>query len=220
MKMIVGLGNPGSEYAKTRHNAGFMVVDRLCALHARGEVAKGRFGAATIDATIAGEKCLLLKPTTYMNLSGRAVAEAVRFYKIDPIADMLVIVDDLYLPVGRVRARSGGSAGGHNGLSDIQRAIGTDAYPRVRVGVGLRPNGGKPPMMDQADFVLSRFGADEEDDLNASIETAAKAAATFVQRGIDVCMNECNAPASEPKRAAEDSKTTRERPVDGSERKD
>lgn len=220
MKMIVGLGNPGSEYTRTRHNAGFMVVDRLCAQHAQGQPAKGRFGAATVEATIGGEKCLLLKPTTFMNLSGRAVAEAVRFYKLDPIADMIVIVDDLYLPVGRVRARAGGGAGGHNGLADIQRAIGTDAYPRVRVGVGLRPNGGKPPMMDQADYVLSRFGAEEEDDLNASVEAAAKAAATFVGRGIDACMNECNAPAGETRRLAEDAKTTRERPVDGSERKD
>lgn len=194
MKLIVGLGNPGSEYTRTRHNAGFMVVDALASTFAPGAIAKGRFQSVTLDATIDGEKCLLLKPTTYMNLSGQAVGEAARFFKIDPIVDMLVIVDDLYLPTGTIRLRSGGGAGGHNGLSDIQRAIGSDAYPRLRVGVGMQPNGGKPAQMNQSDFVLSRFMSEEAPLLEASIAKAAQAAACFATKGINGAMNQFNAP--------------------------
>jgi PTH1 family peptidyl-tRNA hydrolase len=194
MKLIVGLGNPGNEYTKTRHNAGFMVVDALASKHAPGAVAKGRFQSVTLDATIDGEKCLLLKPTTYMNLSGQAVGEAVRFFKIDPLVDMLVIVDDLYLATGAIRLRSGGGAAGHNGLSDIQRALGSDAYPRLRVGVGMQPNGGKPSQMNQSDFVLSRFTSEETPLLEASIAKAALAAACFATKGIAGAMNQFNAP--------------------------
>lgn len=194
MKLIVGLGNPGNEYTRTRHNAGFMVVDALASKHAPGAIAKGRFQSVTLDATIDGEKCLLLKPTTYMNLSGQAVGEAVRFFKVDPLVDMLVIVDDLYLATGSIRLRSGGGAGGHNGLSDIQRALGSDAYPRLRVGVGMQPNGGKPAQMNQSDFVLSRFTSEETPLLEASIAKAALAAACFATKGINGAMNQFNAP--------------------------
>lgn len=193
MKMIIGLGNPGPEYAKTRHNAGFMVVDRLWACHARGEVARGRFQSATVEATISGEKCLLMKPTTFMNLSGRAVADAIRFYKADPAADVLVVVDDLYLPVGKVRVRPGGGTGGHNGLESIEQALGRDDYPRLRVGVGLSPSGGKPPLMDQADFVVSRFTREEEEMLEPALARAARAAEAFVAGGLARCMNVYNA---------------------------
>lgn len=201
MKLIVGLGNPGNEYTKTRHNAGFMVVDALASKFAPGAVAKGRFQSVTLDATIDGEKCLLIKPTTYMNLSGQSVGEAVRFFKIDPLVDMLVVVDDLYLPTGAIRLRSGGGAGGHNGLSDIQRAIGSDAYPRLRVGVGMQPNGGKPSQINQADFVLSRFMSEETPLLEGAIAKAAQAAACFATKGISSAMNQFNAP--EPSKKAE-----------------
>ncbi len=205
MKLIVGLGNPGSEYTRTRHNAGFMVVDALASKHAPGAIAKGRFQSVTLDAIIDGEKCLLLKPTTYMNLSGQAVNEAARFFKIDPVVDMLVIVDDLYLPTGAIRLRSGGGAGGHNGLSDIQRAIGSDAYPRLRVGVGLQPNGGKPAQINQSDFVLSRFMSEETTLLDASIAKAVQAAACFATKGIATAMNQFNAPEA-PKAPKPESK--------------
>lgn len=192
MKVIVGLGNPEAKYTKTRHNAGFMVVDRLIARHAAGEVLKSRFNAATTEASIGGERCLLVKPTTYMNRSGTAVAEAVRFYKVDSGCDLLVVVDELYLPVGRIRINPKGSAAGHNGLSDIQRALGTDEYPRLRVGVGLQPDGGKPSFMDQADFVLGQFTSEEEPLLQPSLDRAAAAAESFVQRGLDAAMNAFN----------------------------
>jgi PTH1 family peptidyl-tRNA hydrolase len=130
-----------------------------------------------------------MKPTTYMNRSGLAVADAVRFYKIDLGTDLLVIVDDLYLPVGAVRLRPGGGTGGHNGLADIQRTLGSDVYPRLRIGVGVQPDGGKPPMINQADFVLSRFLDDELPDLNASLDRAALAAESFITRGLAPAMN-------------------------------
>lgn len=199
MKMIIGLGNPGTEYARTRHNAGFMVVDRLHARHGTGEPVKSRFAAATAEVNIQGERCLLVKPLTYMNLSGRSVAEAVRFYKADPALDLLVVVDDLYLPVGKVRVRPGGGSGGHNGLESIQQLLARDDYPRLRVGVGMRPNGGKPPLMDQADFVLSRFTEEEQLDLNSSLDKAVQAAEVFVTRGLDACMNTFNAEPRPPR---------------------
>jgi PTH1 family peptidyl-tRNA hydrolase len=199
MKLIVGLGNPGNDYARTRHNAGFMVVDLLGARFAAGSVPKGRFQGLTIDASIAGEKCVLLKPTTYMNLSGNSVAEAVRFYKVEPTQDLLVLVDDLYLPVGAIRLRAGGGSGGHNGLTDIHRALGTDAYPRLRIGVGVGESGGKPPHIHQADFVLSRFSPDEVRALDASLARAADATEVFVSRGLPAAMNAFNAPDPKPR---------------------
>lgn len=193
MKVIVGLGNPGLQYERTRHNAGFMAIDRLARSHARGSIAKARFSAACLDAEIAGEKCLLLKPTTYMNLSGRSIAEAIHFYKLVPATDLLVLVDDVALPVGTIRLRADGSAGGHNGLADIERALGSAVYPRCRIGVGA-----KPAHMVQADWVLSRFAAEEQPDLDRSIERAAEAAVSFVEKGIEVAMNRFNTRISEP----------------------
>jgi PTH1 family peptidyl-tRNA hydrolase len=198
MKLIVGLGNPGSEYAKTRHNAGFMVVDRLCAAFGAGAPVRARFQAATVEASIGSGRCLLMKPTTFMNLSGRSLAEAVRFYKSDPATDVLVVVDDLYLPTGAVRLKPGGGAAGHNGLASIQQLLGSDAYPRLRVGVGRQPDGGKPPQMDQADFVLSRFTVEEEALLDGALAKAAKAGETFVTRGLAHAMNVANAGPQRP----------------------
>lgn len=195
MKLIVGLGNPGSQYARTRHNAGFQAADRLCAKVAPGAIPKARFSAVATDLTIGAEKCLVLKPTTYMNRSGQAVAEALNFYKLDPASDLLVIVDDLYLPCGAVRLRPGGGTGGHNGLEDIQRALGRDDYARLRLGVGLLPSGGKPPLIDQADFVLSRFNAEEETLLDAAVKKAADGAEAWASLGLSAAMNRVNAPA-------------------------
>jgi PTH1 family peptidyl-tRNA hydrolase len=193
MKLIVGLGNPGSQYTRTRHNAGFMVVERLHAAFAKSELPKARFKSLAIEATIGPERCLLLKPNTYMNLSGQAVAEAVGFYKVSPQEDLLVVVDDLYLPTGKCRLLGSGGAGGHNGLIDIERALSTDAYPRLRVGVGIQPSGGKPSMMNQADFVLSRFTSDEEPLLLASITKAASGVEAWVNKGLSHAMNLTNA---------------------------
>ncbi len=133
MKLIVGLGNPGPEYAKTRHNVGFMAIDRLAQRHGLSG-AKTKFHAGVLEGPVAGEKCLLLQPMTYMNRSGKAVAEAVNFYKL-ALEDVMIIVDDIALPCGTIRLRTAGSAGGHNGLADIQRALSSNAYPRLRIGV-------------------------------------------------------------------------------------
>lgn len=194
MKLIVGLGNPGAQYTKTRHNAGFMVVDRLEAKYGGGAVPKSRFQSVAIDVSIDGEKCLLLRPTTFMNRSGQAVGEAVAFFKIDAYQDLLVVVDDLYLPTGAARLRPGGGTGGHNGLTDIQRALGGDMYPRLRVGVGQLPDGGKPAQFNQADYVLSRFGDEEEALLGGAIVSAASAVVTWATKGLDAAMNALNAP--------------------------
>ncbi len=199
MKLIVGLGNPGPQFTKTRHNVGFMVVDRLVRAHGAGEPVKARFNAATVEVTLSGERCLLLKPTTFMNLSGRAVGEAVRFFKLDLAAEMLVIVDDLYLPTGQIRMKPSGSAGGHNGLTSIEQLMARDDYPRLRIGVGQLPAGGKPPLMDQADYVLSRFSADEEPLLETSLTKATKAVEMYVAKGLTHAMNFANAGAPPPK---------------------
>ncbi|MBS0196754.1 MAG: aminoacyl-tRNA hydrolase [Planctomycetes bacterium] len=193
MKLIVGLGNPGTQYSKTRHNAGFMVVDRLAEKHGRGEPVRARFQAATTEVNISGEKCLLMKPTTYMNRSGQSVGEAVRFFKSDPVVDVIVVVDDLYLPTGAVRLRPGGGTGGHNGLESISQLLARDDYPRLRVGVGQLPGGGKPAFIDQADFVLSRFTEEEEPLLKGAIDKGVASVETFIARGLAHAMNFANA---------------------------
>lgn len=189
MKVIVGLGNPGLQYERTRHNAGFMAVDRLARRHAAGAVPRARFQGVTVEGVLppAGERCLLLKPTTYMNRSGQSVAEAVRFYKLDPSADLLVIVDDLYLPCGAIRLRAGGSAAGHNGLFDIERALGTDAYPRCRVGIDA------PGMVPQADYVLGRFSQEQWSQADPAIDRACDAAEVWASSGLTAAMNKFNA---------------------------
>lgn len=192
MKLLVGLGNPEGRYAKTRHNAGFMVIDRLLGKFGGGEPLKARFNSACAEASVAGERVLFMKPTTYMNRSGQAVGEAVRFFKINASGDLLVITDDIYLPVGVIRLKPGGGTGGHNGLDDIHRALGSDAYPRLRVGVGMRPNGGKPAYMDQADFVLQGFTSEDQPDVEASLDRAAQACEAFITKGLPAAMNAFN----------------------------
>lgn len=208
MKVIVGLGNPGQQYTKTRHNAGFMVVDRLAGAFAKGEPIRGRFNAATMEATISGERCLLVKPTTFMNRSGQSVGEVVHFFKLEPAKDLLVLTDDIALPVGTIRLKPGGGAGGHNGLLDIQRALDSDLFPRLRIGVGA-----KPPLMDQADWVLSRFMEEESPALESSLDKAAKACEIFIAKGLDAAMNASNAPPPDPNRPRRERPPPKDQPT-------
>ena len=187
MKLIVGLGNPGKTYERTRHNAGFMAVDALAREVAPGEPVRAKFSGDLVEASLGGEKCLILKPMTYMNRSGAAVGEAVRFYKLLPATDLLVVTDDIYLPVGALRLRAEGGDGGHNGLLDVARALGSNAYPRLRIGAGE-----KPPFMDQADWVLSRFTEDEWPVVDESTRRAAKACLMFAREGLAKAMNTFN----------------------------
>lgn len=193
MKLLVGLGNPGSQYEKTRHNAGFFVIDRLSKRWGTGELPKGRFSGICQEVAIKGTRCLLLKPTTYMNLSGKAVAEAVNFYKLDPAQDLLVLVDDVALPTGSIRVRASGSAGGHNGLTDIQRALGSENYPRLRIGIDARP-----AQMKLEDYVLGRFTAEQSALLEPAINKAADASEVFVTDGLTKAMNTYNAAPPPP----------------------
>lgn len=185
MRLIVGLGNPGPRYRDTRHNVGFEVLDELAA---RARVA---FGASPADALVARRRegagdALLAKPLTFMNLSGRAVGELTRYYRID-VADVLVVTDDVNLPAGRLRLRRGGSAGGHNGLKSIIECLGSDAFPRLRVGVGRGD-----PRRDLADHVLARVAPDERETLREAALRAADACETFMAEGIDAAMNRFN----------------------------
>ncbi|RMH10403.1 MAG: aminoacyl-tRNA hydrolase [Planctomycetota bacterium] len=193
MKLIVGLGNPGMKYERTRHNAGFMVLDRLAQRHAPSQVAKSRFHALTLDVRIGSEPCVLLKPMTYMNRSGQSVAQAVHFFKLAPEHDLIVIVDDVALPVGTIRLRPGGSDGGHNGLADIDRALAGAPYPRVRVGIGAVPQ-----FMVRADWVLSRFMKEELESVQQAVDSAADAVEMVVTQGLDAAMNRFNRKVSPP----------------------
>ena len=184
MKIIVGLGNPGPKYAGTRHNVGFDTLDYLA--KAPGYAAfRERFESLTAEGKEAGETVLLMKPLTFMNLSGRAVRAALDFYKLPPDA-VLVICDDFNLPLGKLRVRSKGSHGGQNGLRNIQEQLGTDAYTRLRIGVG------QPGPGDAVDHVLSRFKSGERAAVDEAIATAAEAAAVWVASGTDACMNRFN----------------------------
>ncbi len=186
MYIIVGLGNPGSKYEGTRHNMGFDVIDRLvetCRVPEGGTKFHSLYGMGTIE----GQKILLMKPLTYMNLSGTAVSEAVNFYKIDPESELVVISDDIDLEPGHIRIRKKGSAGGQNGLKDIIQKIGTQNFTRVRVGTGAKPQG-----WDLADWVLSRFSKDDRAKVDDAICRAADAVAAIVTDGPDAAMNKYN----------------------------
>lgn len=175
--IIVGLGNPGSEYERTRHNVGFRTVD-LLAKQAEVKIDRAKFRALTRTTTLAGQKVLLLKPETYMNRSGEAVQLAAMFYKV-PISHILVLSDDISLPVGKIRVRAEGSAGGHNGLKSIIEQLGSQDFPRIRIGVGAKPH----PDYDLADWVLSNFTPEEEPLLIPAIEHAAAAVLELIQNG-------------------------------------
>jgi PTH1 family peptidyl-tRNA hydrolase len=192
MKAIVGLGNPGAKYRGTRHNIGFAVVDELARRWAV------TFEAAPADALIARWRpadagpVLLVKPLTFMNASGEAIGALGRYFKID-IGDLLIVVDEVQLPLGKIRARARGSAGGHNGLKSIIAHLG-DNFSRLRVGVGRGQEGAGPETVrrDLADHVLSRFEPGEQADVERMIDRAADAAATFITSGIAAVMNAYN----------------------------
>ena len=177
--MIVGLGNPGKEYTHTRHNVGFRVTDLLAeSLHVRIDRLKMKALTRFVDGKDG--RILLVQPQTYMNLSGAAVSALATYYKIKP-ERILVIFDDISLPVGRIRIRRDGSAGGHNGIKSIIQSLGTDKFPRVKVGVGAKPH----PDYDLADWVLSKFSAQEEKDLGPALKNAADAALMVLEQGLD-----------------------------------
>lgn len=184
--LIVGLGNPGREYEKTRHNVGFRAAE-LLAKQAGVKLDRARFRGLTASCTLAGQRVLLLKPETFMNLSGEAVHLAAMFYRI-PIDRILVLSDDISLPVGKIRVRAEGSAGGHNGLKSIISHLGSQDFPRVRIGVGAKPH----PDYDLADWVLSSFSAEEEKTLVPAIENAAAAVLELIQNGPQMAASKYN----------------------------
>lgn len=185
MYMIVGLGNPGREYENTRHNAGFMVLDAL-EEKLNADISEKKHKGLCGKAVIGGQKVILLKPQTYMNSSGESVRAAADYYKIDP-ADILVVYDDISLAPGQLRIRAKGSAGGHNGIKSIIAHLGTQEFPRVRVGVGE-----KPPRMDLADYVLGHFSSEEKKLMTDAVKEAADAACEVISDGIDHAMNKHN----------------------------
>ena len=181
--LVVFLGNPGLRYEGTRHNAGFMAADAFARKH-DVRINRSRFRALTATCNIGGQQVLLMKPQTYMNLSGEAVGQAARFYKIPP-EHILVLSDDITLPVGSMRIRTKGSAGGHNGLKNIIEALGTEAFPRIRIGVGIPPH----PDYETIDWVLSVFRDQDAADMSEAAERAADAAECYIAEGPEKAMN-------------------------------
>lgn len=186
MKLIVGLGNPGRRYRGTRHNVGWEVIARLAG-RAAIRVNEDEGFAEVGRGTIGGRRVLLARPFTYMNVSGEAVRDLRRRHRLRP-EDILVVVDDIDLPLGRLRLRAGGSAGGHNGLRSVIEALGTTEFPRLRVGIGRPPEG-----TDPAEFVLTRFTSEEAPVAQASIERAADAVELAITEGLTAAMNRFNA---------------------------
>jgi peptidyl-tRNA hydrolase, PTH1 family len=189
VKLVVGLGNPGPRYRDTLHNVGFMVVDAVAARHGAA------FESAPAEALVArvrglgSEPVLLVKPLTFMNLSGRAVGALLRFYKI-PLDDLLVVVDEVALPAGQLRVRARGTAGGHNGLKSIIGVLGADAFPRLRIGVGRGD-----PRMDLADHVLAKIDPAMRATFDEAVQRAADAVESYCTEGIEKTMNVFNAPS-------------------------
>ncbi|MCS6853019.1 MAG: aminoacyl-tRNA hydrolase [Gemmataceae bacterium] len=181
MKIIVGLGNPGRRYEGTRHNVGFAVIDALAA----GDRFQHRFQAEVVEHRDEGQTLLLAKPDTFMNLSGQSVRQLVDYYRC-PLEDLLIVCDDMNLPLGKLRIRARGSHGGHNGLRDIESRLGTTAYPRLRIGVG------SPLDADAVEHVLGRFRPSEQPVIEEAIHRAARAVLVWARHGIDVCMNQYN----------------------------
>lgn len=184
--LIVGLGNPGNQYAATRHNCGWMTADRLAEKYGL-KLTRLKFKSLCAEAEISGRKCLVMKPTTFMNESGQAVVEAMNFYKI-PIENVLVISDDVSLDLGKTRVRRKGTDGGQKGLRSIIYLTGKDTFPRVKVGVGAKPN----PEYDMAAWVLSRFTAEEMKTMSKAFDNAVSAIELIVAGKVDEAMNKYN----------------------------
>jgi peptidyl-tRNA hydrolase, PTH1 family len=189
-KLVVGLGNPGSKYEGTRHNIGFEVIDRLAEGGSRASFSR-KFDGLVAEIEIDFRRVTLLKPETFMNLSGRSVAQAMRFYKLQP-TDLLVLCDDLSLPLGKLRIRGGGSDGGQKGLRDITAHLGTEEFPRLRIGIGQRGE------TDASDFVLSRFRSAERPVIDDALILAAQAVAVWTTQGLDAAMSRFNGPPEKP----------------------
>jgi PTH1 family peptidyl-tRNA hydrolase len=183
VKIVVGLGNPGRDYAGTRHNIGFIVVNRLARL-AGGTTVKKRFRSEIVEGLLDGEKFVLVAPQTYMNLSGHAVREVVNWYHL-PHDDLIVVADDLDLPFGTLRMRARGSAGGHNGLASVIEQLGTQEVPRLKIGIGRGPG-------NASARVLSRFSPEEEKNLPELIERAAAGVRLWAREGVIAAMNDVN----------------------------
>lgn len=181
--IVVFLGNPGTKYSGTRHNAGFMACDAL-ERELNVSVNKLRFKALTAAVSIGGEKVLLMKPQTYMNLSGEAVIQAVKFYKV-PADHVIVVSDEVALPIGKMRIRKSGSAGGHNGLKNIILHLGTEEFPRIRMGVGSAPH----PDYDMADWVLGSFKGQDAADMEELAKRVSKAIQCYITEGAERAMN-------------------------------
>jgi PTH1 family peptidyl-tRNA hydrolase len=189
MYVIAGLGNPGKEYASSRHNAGYMAVEYLAG-KLNTKLNKLKFNSVYGDTSINGEKVMLVKPVTYMNKSGIAIAEIVKFYKIST-SNLIVIYDDIDIPLGALRIRPSGSAGTHNGMKSIVDSIGSE-FPRIRIGIGRNEE------MDLADFVLQKFSRNEKDIVTPIIERAAEAAVEIIENGIDSAMQKFNMKGDTP----------------------
>ena len=181
--LVVFLGNPGTKYEMTRHNAGFLAGDAMAKAQGAA-INRSRFKALTGTCDIGGETVMLMKPQTFMNLSGEAVAQAVSFYKLAP-DHVIVVSDEVALPIGKLRIRTKGSAGGHNGLKNIIALLGTDQFPRIRIGVGAAPH----PDYDMADWVLSSFKGKDAEDILAAAARAAEAVECYITKGADRAMN-------------------------------
>ncbi len=184
--LIVGLGNPGKQYDNTRHNVGFAALD-LLAQSMGVTINRSKFQALTATGTLAGKSVLLMKPQTFMNLSGRSVAEAAGFYKV-PVERILVIFDDISLDVGRLRLRLDGSPGGHNGIKSIIGMMMSHRFPRVKIGVGAKPH----PDYDLADWVLSKFDQGEKKALEPALERSVQAVEIFLRDGFEKACSQCN----------------------------
>ena len=184
--LVVGLGNPGIQYENTRHNAGFMTVDTLAAKH-NFEIKRLKFKSLTADTVIAGKRCLVMKPSTFMNNSGEAIVEAMNFYKI-PIDNVIICYDDISLEPGKIRIRRKGSDGGHNGIKSIIYQLQSDAFPRIKLGIGAKPN----PDFDLAAWVLEPFTKEALKALRTAADNACAAVGLMVDGKIDEAMSRYN----------------------------
>jgi PTH1 family peptidyl-tRNA hydrolase len=184
MKLVVGLGNPGRKYAGTRHNLGYRVLDVLAKRH-RVERKRLRFDGELAEVNLGREPAVLVAPQTFMNLSGRCVRQVVQFFQV-PLGSLLVVCDDLNLPLGRIRIRAKGSPGGNRGLASIIEQLGNDEFPRLRIGID------RPETVDAADFVLDRFTRDEQPVVDEAVDRAADAVEVWANEGIVACMNRFN----------------------------